>query len=214
MPDIERLLMCSPLASFTVLSRVSTCSWINAAVVSGVRGNLSNILWEIMIPSQSSVLILAKVRSLAALFSIILAFSSAGSLSKASFFTFFLRPSSVFTIFVALGTAGKSSLVRTNNFALGYNWRNSLANCSTTLLGRQYIGFWAIPSRRISIPAACISKVLPAPTQCAISVLTRCNIRHTTFFWCGRKVIAAFLPGKVRCAPLYSLVTELLKLSL
>ena len=55
MLEIARLSILPALASFTVRSSTSICSFINSEAVSGVSGNRSNIVWEIIIPSQSSV---------------------------------------------------------------------------------------------------------------------------------------------------------------
>jgi hypothetical protein len=67
------------------------------------------------------------------------------------------------------------------------------------------MGLLARPRRFISIAAAVMTAVLPAPTQCASSVLSFCRMRHTASFWClsrsSLRSIERFMPGKVRCEP-------------
>ena len=52
-----------------------------------------------------------------------------------------------------------------NLFAPGYRRRKSLAHCSVKWFGTTNKLFWHSPSRLLSIAAAIISKVFPAPTQ-------------------------------------------------
>ena len=64
----------------------------------------------------------------------------------------------------------KSFLVVTRIFAAGYSLKNSAAVCSVKWFGTTNIDLWHKPRRLLSIAAAIISNVFPAPTSCASRV--------------------------------------------
>ena len=98
----------------------------------------------------------------------------------------------------------KSFFVATRIFAPGYNFWKSSPICSVRWFGTAKRGFVQSPSLLLSIAAAIISNVLPAPTQCANSVLPPNKACAIAFFWCSFSVIAEFIPGNLKAEPSYS----------
>ena len=89
-------------------------------------------------------------------------------------------------------------------FAPGYNRRKSEAHCSTRWFGTTNNDFWHKPSLLLSIAAAIISNVFPAPTHWASNVLLPYKIWAIAFFWCGFNSISGVMPGNVKWEPSYS----------
>ena len=89
-------------------------------------------------------------------------------------------------------------------FAPGYSRRKSPAHCSVKWFGTTNKLFWHKPRRLLSIAAAIISNVLPAPTQWASRVLSPYNWCATALSWCGLNSMSGVIPGNFKCEPSYS----------
>ena len=84
-------------------------------------------------------------------------------------------------------------MVRT--FALGYTFFASATNCATVAFCTTIIGFFAVPSLRISIAVDISVNVFPDPTSCASN--NGCVVPFmTALFWCVYKFTNCDAPPK------------------